>query len=1244
MGQKDLRTNVILNGQTTSGFNQLADKITQLGQMISGVSGKVGEWEKESLETYKNYETYMLEAKGAMSATTESATELEHAYEDLNQKAQEWAGNTIFHTNDVAKAISEAAHAGWDYEKMLNGIPQAMALAQAGNTDLSSGLDMLIKTLNGTGTAFEDSQSFVDQWVMAANSSATTVSELGEAMEKMGATARFGDSNAELLTMLATLANTGTVGSAAGTLLRNSMIRLIAPTKNAREAMEGLGVEADEIAEAVGNDSEALAEVNDLLKQAGFNAYTSDGKLKPFLTTFKELYYATNEMTEEDRNKVLSSIFPTRTITGAMALLEAAANDYDGLLQKILDSEGYAEKVAGIQTSGLMGSEELFKSKWEEFSRKIGEILSEPVEGAYEVVGGFLDTLNQASPEVLSAIAGAATAIAAAGPGLMIAGMGIKLFSFLGPWGTAILASVVGIGALVGYFTELNKIAMEGNFGTMAVDMEAINEALSNVSTDVNTRLRDFKEYGAAAKQAAADYQAAGTKLTESLWSKMVTGATLTDDDKKQMEAKAGEFETAMQGYLETAFAEKIELAALIFSDNPETTDSDEDLAQNPVYASLISLLSTGYENAKEDAKAKSRELRKAITSAFEDGQLTEAEVRNIQEIMRQVNELVAGLSPSDVEREKLLNRSQTVSLKSMEEFGESVQAAKDAAFAETDEQLDDLLAWTRVLYKKAVENGTGFIDPNTMEWIEDPSQINIDELIKNTQEAYEQKRTAWGYEYDAILQKGWQNALATSGTGDLFSEAQGYLELAQQGFMTFAQAAQMILDSTSGDQGMLSNSLDLMIAKFGGLDKMAEMVSTYRGLGGTENIAMADWLEQMVVMREALGGKVSGGLYESAPEERKIAQNMATYLGDLLDNGIGAEDVQSYFDSLTEEQQASWQSMVDKLGEKLDLTALGMDVLDGFEHPENIEGMSGQLLSWLGAYYYNNRVIGNKARKDIVDEDFGWGEGDEDLLYGMAISQAEDAVQNQKKVLDDLGTQRAAIDQQLMELEGKAADESYFKSLTAEQQRFLHEQIDKLTEDQKQIELDTKDAEDKLQGLQTELEELEAHPPIEVKTETVLDTSAVDSWKPPAKYAYAYYSPVLGAKNNNGAEGDLDAQTYAEGGRATSPSIFGEAGAEWAIPEEHSARTAALLDAAREASGFTWGELIAARGGLNAEAGSGISVNIQSYAPVIHANDAAGVAEELAKDKARLGEIVKKAVTSALENMQMHESIEVYA
>ena len=61
--------------------------------------------------------------------------------------------------------------------------------------------------------------------------------------------------------------------------------------------------------------------------------------------------------------------------------------------------------------------------------------------------------------------------------------------------------------------------------------------------------------------------------------------------------------------------------------------------------------------------------------------------------------------------------------------------------------------------------------------------------------------------------------------------------------------------------------------------------------------------------------------------------------------------------------------------------------------------------------------------------------------------------------------------------------------------------------------------------------------------------------------------------------------------------------------------RTASLLDAARQASGFSWPELLAMSGGLNADAGHAPTQIV--YSPTIIANDATGV--ELAEDKERL-------------------------
>ena len=108
----------------------------------------------------------------------------------------------------------------------------------------------------------------------------------------------------------------------------------------------------------------------------------------------------------------------------------------------------------------------------------------------------------------------------------------------------------------------------------------------------------------------------------------------------------------------------------------------------------------------------------------------------------------------------------------------------------------------------------------------------------------------------------------------------------------------------------------------------------------------------------------------------------------------------------------------------------------------------------------------------------------------------------------------------------------------------------------------------------------------------------------------------------------------FAEGGRATTASVFGERGPEWAIPEKHSDRTAQLLNAARAASGFTWSELLARFGGLNANPQNNQTTIV--YSPTINANDTDGIERALADDKKRFERWFRE--------QQMRDSAEVYA
>ena len=365
-GGVNLLTNVIIGGQTTAGFNALAGKIQSLGAQVDRIGSVVRDFEKDSAQVYRNYEDNMLAAEYALSAQYTDVNDLSKVMKGLDEYAQDWAASTIFHTDDVSKAINEAAHAGWNYEKIIEGIPQAMYIAQAGGMDLSTGLDYLVKIMGSTGSEFDDMGTVIDQWSKSANMSATTIDEMGETFMSMGAAAQFGDSTAELFTLLAILADVGTTGTRAGTQLRNSMMRIIAPTTKAEDAMSLLGADMDEINEVLADTNVTKAAKK--LEGLGFSAYDSEGKLLPMIEIYKNLYKALDGLEEQAQNEILAAIFPTRTIAAARAFMDAVGNGkMERLFESISDSEGYAKKGADIMMSGMTGSIETLLSKWEEF-------------------------------------------------------------------------------------------------------------------------------------------------------------------------------------------------------------------------------------------------------------------------------------------------------------------------------------------------------------------------------------------------------------------------------------------------------------------------------------------------------------------------------------------------------------------------------------------------------------------------------------------------------------------------------------------------------------------------------------------------------------------------------------------------------------------------------------------------------------------------------------------------------------
>ena len=240
-----------------------------------------------------------------------------------------------------------------------------------------------------------------------------------------------------------------------------------------------------------------------------------------------------------------------------------------------------------------------------------------------------------------------------------------------------------------------------------------------------------------------------------------------------------------------------------------------------------------------------------------------------------------------------------------------------------------------------------------------------------------------------------------------------------------------------------------------------------------------------------------------------------------------------------------------------------------------------------------------------------------------------------------ELGREYAQIGNYINEglaegMKGSPADETYIAGLKLKRQRVSEELAALTAEYQKYFGDVTALGQAVTEGMSSVSTGGGGSHKFEVPGEVKMtpNTSLVDSYKPPTKYGTVIYNTSTQNTSVPG-KGNTTYSMFADGGRATVPSIFGEGGIpEWAIPEEHTDRTAELLNAARAASGFTWPEILSRYGGLNANANHTPTTIV--YSPTINANDVTGVREALNEDKRRM--------ERWLEDKKLHDEIEVYA
>lgn len=716
MAQRELKAGIVLGGRVDGSVNIIGAKLDELagkadllgekwlrqGARIDQVGRQIINLGKESVTVYRNYEDGILETRSVLQGVYGN-NELNKVMESLEKHAQKWAASTIFHTDDVADAMATAAHAGWDYEEILSGLPSAMLAAQAGGMELTQTVDYLAKMLAATNTPFSESERLIDEWARAADLVATDIPELGNAFIRLGASAQFADSNEELLTMLAILANVGTVGETAGTGVRNMMIRMVAPTQKAAEAMDALGLSEEELEEAFSGVDAASAEAYETLEEYGFSAYDAQGNLKSFIQIFTELNDALEKLpSEQERNDILATLFPSRTISYAKAMVEAVKNGsiYDIYNTIANESSGYAQRKQDILMSGLTGALETLGSKAEEVKRKIGEELAPQVTGVSSALGNLLDKISGMDDVLFTGFVTGLETIAGLGAGLLVAGTAMKLIGLFlagGYW-------VVGAAAIIGIakaLKELDEQQFRDKFGDMDLDTDTLSAYVKDLNAAFQTGYAEINSYRDALEGAVTSYTTASQTLSGDLLTKAITGATLTDAEKEQIKGLGRTMGDEVLSGIQASFDETAAYLEMLYGGTGEAKN-------NPEYQAAILLTDSIHSMMMTEARQLGEDFNKTLSAAMDDSIVTGDEYAVIMEKLQAYNEALAYAQQADSAGEMAvqLHKAQSVSWDSFADFASQTEDAFGSAMATEEEAYIRQRAKQEAYYRYAIEHG----------------------------------------------------------------------------------------------------------------------------------------------------------------------------------------------------------------------------------------------------------------------------------------------------------------------------------------------------------------------------------------------------------------------------------------------------------------------------------------------------------------------------------------------------------
>lgn len=331
----------------------------------------------------KSYADFDKQMSSVGAATHETAGNMDL----LRQAAIDAGADTAYSATEAAQGIEELAKAGVSTKDILaGGLDGALSLAAAGALGVGEAAEIAASALTQFKLSGDKVPHLADLLAAGAGKAQGSVQDLGAALNQSGLVASSTGATIEETTgALAAFASAGLTGSDAGTSFKTMLMSL-------------------------NPNSEAAAT---LMDELGISAYDAQGKFVGMSEYAGILQNALKDMSDEQRNATLKTLFGTDAVRAANVMYEQGAAGIQSWENAVNDA-GYAAETAAMMQDNLAGDLEKLGGAFDTVLLQSGSGANEVLRGLVQGLEGLLDAVGQIPGPVLNVTLGLAAVLGGA--------------------------------------------------------------------------------------------------------------------------------------------------------------------------------------------------------------------------------------------------------------------------------------------------------------------------------------------------------------------------------------------------------------------------------------------------------------------------------------------------------------------------------------------------------------------------------------------------------------------------------------------------------------------------------------------------------------------------------------------------------------------------------------------------------------------------------------------------------------